>query len=100
MYLLNLKEYINEAGPRWLISKKLGSTNMDNDVLAMSSSGPPTACSPLSGWRVRTPCHTLHRGIFVEQNSNRIEANDSCVDTEIDFESFYDMELMCLDGMA
>ena len=100
MYLSNLKEYINEVGPRWYISKKLGSTNLEDDALAMSSSGPPTACSPLNGWRVKRLCHILHRGTFVEEDSNRREANDSCVHRETDFEPTHNIEMICLDGIA
>ena len=65
----------------------------------MSPPGPPTACPPLSGWKVKVPCDSLHRGTSIERNPNRFETNHSCVNTERNFEPSTNLEMMCLDGM-
>ena len=67
--------------------------------MAMSPNGPSTVCPPLSGWKVKIPCNSLHRGTLVEGNSNRAETSLSCINTELDFGPAVNLEMMCLDGM-
>ena len=97
--ITNLQDYIENVGPRWYVGKALGSTKLGEDVIAISSSGPPSACPPLSGWRVKIPCDALDSGTLKEQNFNR-DGVPACTHGEKDFQSTNNIEMMCLDGMV
>ena len=93
-----MKEYIQKTGPRWYASSKLGSANLDTDVIAISPPGSPTTCAPTKGWRIKIPCDQLHRGTALNETHKMKDQNIVCKNQESNFGTNYELKTICLDG--
>ena len=76
----------------------MGSTDLNEFVIAINAQERITACAPLAGWKVKIPCEHIERGLLINDGFNRRDNNVFCTNDEEDFRPTFQLKTYCLDG--